>query len=88
MRADPLCLYGLARQADPDYPAQLAYPDRTFDDGAPLDIGGVRFDTAGFAPGESETATAYYEPTTGTLFGGGPIRSTSSSTALDPACAG
>jgi glyoxylase-like metal-dependent hydrolase (beta-lactamase superfamily II) len=70
MRADPLGFYGLARQADPDYPAQLTYPDRTFDDGAPLDIDGVRFETAGFAPGESETATAYYEPTTGTLFAG------------------
>jgi glyoxylase-like metal-dependent hydrolase (beta-lactamase superfamily II) len=70
MRADPLGFYGLARQADPDYPAQLTYPDRTFDDGAPLDIGGVRFETAGFAPGESETATAFYEPGTGTLFAG------------------
>jgi glyoxylase-like metal-dependent hydrolase (beta-lactamase superfamily II) len=70
MRADPLGFYPLARQADPDYPATLTHPDETFGPGAVLDIAGMRLETAEFGPGESETATAYYEPRSGTLFSG------------------
>jgi glyoxylase-like metal-dependent hydrolase (beta-lactamase superfamily II) len=62
--------YTLARQADPDYPSELTFPDHTFGPGQTLEIGGVRFETAEFGPGESETATAYYEPTSGALFSG------------------
>jgi glyoxylase-like metal-dependent hydrolase (beta-lactamase superfamily II) len=70
MRADPLGFYPLARQADPDFPAQLTHPDRTFPADHVLDIGGVRLHTAQFGPGESETATAYYEPESRILFSG------------------
>ncbi|GAA5153872.1 hypothetical protein GCM10023321_24820 [Pseudonocardia eucalypti] len=70
MRADPLGFYPLAKQADPDFPAQLTHPDRTFAAGQPLDLGGVRLETAQFDPGESETATAYYEPASRALFAG------------------
>jgi glyoxylase-like metal-dependent hydrolase (beta-lactamase superfamily II) len=70
MRADPLGFYPLARQADPDFPAQLTYPDRTFPADQVLDIGGVQLHTAQFGPGESETATAYYEPASRILFSG------------------
>jgi glyoxylase-like metal-dependent hydrolase (beta-lactamase superfamily II) len=70
MHADPLGFYQLARQADSDYPAALTYPDETFGPDAVLDIAGLRLETAEFGPGESETATAYYEPRSGTLFSG------------------
>jgi glyoxylase-like metal-dependent hydrolase (beta-lactamase superfamily II) len=70
MRADPLGFYPLARQADPDYPPTLTYPDVTFGPDEILDIAGLRLETAEFGPGESETATAYYEPRSGTLFSG------------------
>jgi glyoxylase-like metal-dependent hydrolase (beta-lactamase superfamily II) len=70
MRADPLGFYPLARRDDPDYPSTLTYPDQTFGPNAILDIGGLQLETAEFGPGESETATAYYEPSTGTLFSG------------------
>jgi glyoxylase-like metal-dependent hydrolase (beta-lactamase superfamily II) len=70
MRADPLGFYPLARQADPDFPAQLTHPDRTFAADEVLDIGGVQLHTAQFGPGESETATAYYEPASRILFSG------------------
>jgi glyoxylase-like metal-dependent hydrolase (beta-lactamase superfamily II) len=70
MRADPLGFYPLARQADSDYPAALTYPDETFGPDAVLDIAGLRLETAEFGPGESETATAYYEPHSATLFSG------------------
>jgi glyoxylase-like metal-dependent hydrolase (beta-lactamase superfamily II) len=70
MRADPLGFYGLARQADPDYPATLTYPDHTFAPGATLDLGGARFETLELGPGESQTATAYFEPASGDLFSG------------------
>jgi glyoxylase-like metal-dependent hydrolase (beta-lactamase superfamily II) len=70
MRADPLGFYPLARQADPDFPAQLTHPDRTFAADEVLDIGGAQLHTAQFGPGESETATAYYEPASRILFSG------------------
>jgi glyoxylase-like metal-dependent hydrolase (beta-lactamase superfamily II) len=70
MRTDPLGFYPLARQADPDYPATLTYPTDTFEPGATLRIGGLSFDTAEFTSGESQTATAYFEPSTRALFGG------------------
>lgn len=70
MRTNPLGFYQLARQADPDFPAELTFPDHTIAPGQPLEIGGLRLETAEFGPGESATATAFYEPTTRTLFAG------------------
>lgn len=70
MRTNPLGFYQLARGADPDYPAELTFPNHQLAPGEPLDIAGVRLETAEFGPGESATATAFYEPTTGTLFAG------------------
>ncbi|MBL1110318.1 MBL fold metallo-hydrolase [Streptomyces sp. 5-8] len=70
MREDRRGFYPLARSANPRFPAELRYADRTFEDGAPLRVGGIRFKTAGFAYGESDTATVYYRPDTGDLFSG------------------
>jgi glyoxylase-like metal-dependent hydrolase (beta-lactamase superfamily II) len=70
MREDPLGLYPLAKQADPDFPTELTHPTVTFPAGAVLDIGGVRLETAQFGPGESDTATVYYEPASRALFVG------------------
>jgi glyoxylase-like metal-dependent hydrolase (beta-lactamase superfamily II) len=70
MRRDPLGFYALARQADADYPATLTYPDRTFGPDETLDIGGLRIETAEYGPGESETATVFYEPVSAGLFVG------------------
>jgi glyoxylase-like metal-dependent hydrolase (beta-lactamase superfamily II) len=70
MRSDPLGFYPLARLADPDFPAELTFPDHTVEPDQPLDLGGVRLETAEFGAGESQTATAYYDPATGALFVG------------------
>ncbi|MDQ3788170.1 MAG: MBL fold metallo-hydrolase [Actinomycetota bacterium] len=70
MREDKRGFYPLARSANPAFPAELTYADKTFEDGAPLRVGGVRFETATFAEGESDIATVYYRPDTGDLFAG------------------
>ncbi|WP_431899103.1 MBL fold metallo-hydrolase [Nonomuraea sp. bgisy101] len=70
MREDDRGFYPLARSANADFPAKLTYADRTFEDGAPLQAGGLRFETATFAHGESDTADVYYRPDTGDLFSG------------------
>ncbi|MFE1285814.1 MBL fold metallo-hydrolase [Streptomyces sp. NPDC058751] len=70
MREDKRNFYPLARSANPRFPARLTYADRTFEDGAALRVGGLRFETAGFTAGESDTATVYYRPDTGDLFSG------------------
>ncbi|MEU4328997.1 MBL fold metallo-hydrolase [Nonomuraea dietziae] len=70
MREDKRNFYPLARSANTAFPANLTYPDQTFEDGTPLQAGGLRFETATFAEGESDTATVYYRPDTGDLFSG------------------
>ncbi|MEV0173627.1 MBL fold metallo-hydrolase [Streptomyces sp. NPDC050803] len=70
MREDRRGFYPLARSANPRFPAELTYADRTFDDGASVRVGGLRFETAQFAEGESDTATVYYRPDTADLFSG------------------
>ncbi|MEU4726300.1 MBL fold metallo-hydrolase [Nonomuraea dietziae] len=70
MREDKRGFYPLARSANTDFPSKLTYADRTFEDGAPLQVGGLRLETAAFAEGESDTATVYYRPDTGDLFSG------------------
>lgn len=70
MRSDPLMFYSLARRDDPDFPAEITYPDRTFGPDEPLDLGGSRFETVQFGPGESAAATAYHDTATGALFSG------------------
>lgn len=62
--------YELARRDDADYPAQITYPDQAFGPDVTLEHGGTRLETAELGPGESQTATAYYEPSTGALFSG------------------
>lgn len=70
MRTNPLGFYQLAHRDDPDFPTKLTFPDHTLEPGETLELGGVRLETAEFGPGESATATAYYEPTTRALFPG------------------
>ncbi|GAA1656591.1 quinoprotein relay system zinc metallohydrolase 2 [Fodinicola feengrottensis] len=71
MRTDPLGFYPLTRQGlGADYPAKVIPPTRTFDPGATIKVDGVTFQTAEFGPGESESATAYYEPVSRSLFCG------------------
>jgi glyoxylase-like metal-dependent hydrolase (beta-lactamase superfamily II) len=70
MRDDPLNFYSLARKADPDYPQTLTYPTETFASDAELRIAGLTLQTANFGPGESATATVYFDPSSRALFGG------------------
>jgi glyoxylase-like metal-dependent hydrolase (beta-lactamase superfamily II) len=70
MREDKRGFYPLARSANTAFPAKVTYANRTFQDGTPLQVGGLRFETATFAEGESDTATVYYRPDTGDLFSG------------------
>jgi glyoxylase-like metal-dependent hydrolase (beta-lactamase superfamily II) len=71
MRADPLHFYEITRKLPgSDYAPRLTYPGHTFAPGDPVDVGGLRLETAEFGPGEAETATVYYEPRTGALFAG------------------
>ncbi|WP_163511146.1 MBL fold metallo-hydrolase [Fodinicola acaciae] len=71
MRTDPLGFYPLTRQGlGSDYPATITQPTRLFGAGATITVDGVSFQTAQFGPGESESATAYYEPVSRSLFPG------------------
>ncbi|GAA2322465.1 hypothetical protein GCM10010149_89510 [Nonomuraea roseoviolacea subsp. roseoviolacea] len=70
MREDKRGFYPLARSANAAFPATITYADRTFEDGAPLQVGGLRFETATYVHGESDTADVYYRPDTGDLFSG------------------
>ncbi|AQZ62614.1 hypothetical protein BKM31_15125 [[Actinomadura] parvosata subsp. kistnae] len=70
MREDERGLYALARSANPAFPARLTYADRTFEGGTPLQVGGLRLETATFTHGESDVADVYYRPDTGELFSG------------------
>ncbi|GGQ45172.1 glyoxylase-like metal-dependent hydrolase (beta-lactamase superfamily II) [Actinomadura coerulea] len=70
MREDRRGFYPLARSANKNFPAEVTYADRTFEDGTPLRVGGLRFETAGFGAGESDNATVYFRPDTGDLFSG------------------
>lgn len=70
IRLDPLHLFPLARQADPDYPAQVPVPDHPFADGTTLQIGGVAVRTTEYGPGESQTATAYHDDRDNLVFAG------------------
>ncbi|WP_218009559.1 MBL fold metallo-hydrolase [Actinomadura kijaniata] len=70
MREDGRRFYPLARSANPGFPAKVTYADRVFEDGAPLQVGGLRLVTATFAEGESDTATVYHRADTGDLFSG------------------
>jgi glyoxylase-like metal-dependent hydrolase (beta-lactamase superfamily II) len=76
MRKDERGFYPLAHSANPNFPTELTYADRTFEDGAPVEVGGLRFETATFAEGESDTATVYYRADTGDLFSGDLATST------------
>ncbi|WP_101785819.1 MBL fold metallo-hydrolase [Nonomuraea indica] len=70
MREDKRGFYPLARSANTEFPSKLTYADRTFENGASVQVGGLRLETAEFAEGESDTATVYYRPDTGDLFSG------------------
>ncbi|XIE77725.1 MBL fold metallo-hydrolase [Streptomyces sp. SBR177] len=70
MREDKRGFYPLARSANSAFPARITYADRTFKDGTPLQVAGLRFETATYDHGESDTATVYYRPDTGDLFAG------------------
>jgi glyoxylase-like metal-dependent hydrolase (beta-lactamase superfamily II) len=53
-----------------DYAAEMTVPDRLIAPGEVLEVGGLRVETAEFGPGETESATAFYEPASGALFAG------------------
>jgi hypothetical protein len=77
MRDDPLGFYPLARQADPDFPSQLTYATETFTANGEILTVGLTFETAEFGPGESATATVYYEPSMRAQFAGDLTATTS-----------
>jgi len=71
MRTDPLGFYPLTRSLPgSDYPPQLTYADHTFAPNSPIDVAGVRLETAEFSAGESEWGTVYFDPGTGALYPG------------------
>lgn len=71
IREDPRGFYPLTRTVpNSDFPEQMTHPDRTFQPGDNLDIGGLRLETAEFADGESDTATVYHDPASNALYGG------------------
>jgi len=71
IRTDAKGFYALTRQIDgDDYPAVMTVPDHVLRPGKPVDIGGLWLRTAEFGPGETDTATAFYEPVSRTLFTG------------------
>jgi glyoxylase-like metal-dependent hydrolase (beta-lactamase superfamily II) len=53
-----------------DYPATMTVPDHVLEPNPPVTIGGLRLATAEFGPGETHTATVFYEPSSRALFAG------------------
>ena len=71
IRTDSKGFYALTRQIDgDDYPAVMTVPDHVLQPGRPVTVGGLRLETAEFGPGETDTATAFYEPVSHALFAG------------------
>ena len=71
IRTDSKGFYALTRQIDgDDYPAVMTVPDHVIQSNKPVTIGGLRLETAEFGPGETATATAFYEPLSHALFAG------------------
>jgi glyoxylase-like metal-dependent hydrolase (beta-lactamase superfamily II) len=71
IRTDSKGFYALTRQIDgDDYPAVMTVPDHLLWPNRPLFIGGLWLQTAEFGPGETDAATAFYEPVSRTLFTG------------------
>ncbi|MGF6884782.1 hypothetical protein ABIA39_007037 [Nocardia sp. GAS34] len=71
MRTDPLHFYDITRALpNSDYAPEITYPDHTFAPGAAIEAGGLQLQTAEFGPGETETATTYYDPGTHLRFDG------------------
>lgn len=71
IRTDSKGFYALTRQIDgDDYPAVMTVPDHVLVPDKPVRIGGLLLRTAEFGPGETDAATAFYEPVSRTLFTG------------------
>jgi glyoxylase-like metal-dependent hydrolase (beta-lactamase superfamily II) len=71
IRTDSKGFYALTRQIDgDDYPAVMTVPDHVLRPDRPVLVGGLLLRTAEFGPGETDTATAFYEPASRTLFTG------------------
>ena len=70
MEDDPLGLFELARRDLAEYPDRLTIPDQVIASGERVEIGGLELETAELGPGESESATVFYEPRSGSLFTG------------------
>jgi hypothetical protein len=60
----------LAGPAGRSHPQTLTYPTETFASNTDLHIAVLTLQTADFEPGESATATVYFEPSSHALFGG------------------
>jgi glyoxylase-like metal-dependent hydrolase (beta-lactamase superfamily II) len=71
IRTDPLGFYALThQQLGDDHPAHPVVPDHPVPPNAPLEVAGLRLETAEFGAGEAVSAIAYYRPDTGALFAG------------------
>lgn len=71
IRTDSKGFYALTRQIDgADYPAVMTVPDRVLQPDRPVFVGGLWLQTAEFGPGETDAATAFYEPVSRALFTG------------------
>jgi glyoxylase-like metal-dependent hydrolase (beta-lactamase superfamily II) len=63
--------YALTRQLHgDDYPAVMTVPDHVLRPNEPVTVGGLRLVTAEFGPGETDTATVFYAPSSHALFTG------------------
>jgi glyoxylase-like metal-dependent hydrolase (beta-lactamase superfamily II) len=71
IRTDRLGFFALThQQLGDDHPAHPVVPDHPVPPNAPLDVAGLRLETAEFGAGEAVSAVAYYRPDTGALFAG------------------
>lgn len=71
IRTDSKGFYALTRQLHgDDYPAVMTVPDHVIRPNEPVTVGGLRLATAEFGPGETHTATVFYEPSSRALFVG------------------
>lgn len=71
IRTDSKGFYKLTREIDgKEYPDVMTVPDHVITPNKPITVGGLRLETAEFGPGETDAATAFYEPLSHRLFPG------------------
>lgn len=70
MATDAMGFYALTRENGDAFPAEVTVPDHPIGPDDTVTTGGLTLTATHFGPGETDSATAYYDAATGALFAG------------------